>query len=124
MRRILIELHIPDKEEGDLFILEHPTYGDTNFYRQAVSYSHFRERELTKAFPDVSSGKSINGMNWVQYAKTVRYCSELHNELHHVGYISRYLNLINVDINTVPVCKDVWDFYAKIGYDRKKKKYI
>ena len=121
MRQILIELHIPGKTFGDFYILEHPTYGEADFYRQSISYTWFRDRELNRAFPDLS-GKPINGMNWMEYAETIKYCSE------HSGYPNRpykdYLNVIHVDINTVPVCKGVWDFYDKIGYDRKLKKYL
>jgi hypothetical protein len=83
--------------------------------------SWFRDRELKRAFPDVSSGKLINGMDWMQYARTVKYCSD-----HHVSprqTMTDYLDSMGVDINTVPVCKGVWDFYEKIGYNKKSKKY-
>jgi hypothetical protein len=120
MRQILIELHTPGESQGDFLILEHPTFGEDDFYPQAVSYSWFHDRELKRAFPDVSSGKLIDGMNWVEYASTIKYCSE------HTTYrgIKEHLDFFGIDINTVPVCKGVWDFYNKIGYDRKRKKYL
>lgn len=122
MRQILIELHTPGKEEGDLFILEHPSPNEDNFYPQAVSYTWFHDRQLKNAFPEVSSGQLINGMNWMEYAKTVKYCSE--HQVSPRETISEFLENFGVDINTVSVCKGVWDFYDKIGYDRKKKKYV
>lgn len=116
-----MELRTPGKELGDFFILEHPTYGEPEFYIQAVSYTYFRERELNRAFPDVTSGNLIKGMTWPQYASTIKYCTE------HSGWpgktIKEYLDGIGVDSSKVPVCKGVWDFYNKIGYDRKAKKY-
>lgn len=122
MRQVLVELHTPGKEQRDFFILEHPTPGEPNFYTQAVSYSWFHDRELKRAFPTVGKhgNELINGLNWVQYSKTVKYCSE------HTSYqdLAKYLkDYIGIDINTVPVCKGVWDFYDKIGYDRKSKQY-
>lgn len=119
MKQILIELHTPGKEDRDFYILEHPTYGDKGFYTQCISYSWFHDRELNRAFPVGTQNTEKNGMNWMQYARTVKYCSE------HSTYssIQEHLALMNIDINHVPVCKGVWDFYDKIGYDRKRKKY-
>lgn len=122
MRQILIELHTPGQRFGDFFILEHPSAGEDNFYQQAVSYSHFHTRELNRAFPDVSSGRLINGMNWMEYARSIKYCSEHH--IHPGESVADYLARLDVDVNTVPVCRGVWDLYDKIGYDRKTKKYI
>jgi hypothetical protein len=121
MRQILIELHIPGKEVGDFFILEHPTYGDKGFYPQCISYSYFHDRELNRAFPNGPQNTNENGLNWMQYARTVKYCSE-HNS--YISSLKDYLAIRNININHVPVCKGVWDFYDKIGYDRKRKKYI
>lgn len=122
MRQYLLELHIPGREDGPFFILEMPTINEPNFYPQSISFQWFRERELNRAFPEVSSGKLKNGMNWMEYSRTVKYCSE-----HHVGTnrpIKDYLDHFDVDINNVPVCKGVWDFYEKIGYDKKTKRYL
>lgn len=118
MRQLLIELHIPGKEYGDFFILNKPTPGEDEFYIQSKSYSWFVERELKRAFPDLDG--LYKGMNWMQYRNTVKYCSE-HSVFPRT--ISGYLDSMGVDINTVPVCNGVWDFYNKIGYDRKAKKY-
>jgi hypothetical protein len=121
MRQQLFELHIPGQNWGDFIIVEVPTPGEDDFYPQVTSLSWFRDRELKRAFPDVSSGKLINGMDWMQYARTVKYCSD-----HHVSprqTMKDYLDSMGVDINTVPVCKGVWDFYEKIGYNKKSKKY-
>ena len=120
MRQILIELNLPGKKYGDFFILEKPESYEDNFYPQEISYSWFHEREMKRAFPDISSGNLINGMSWVEYARTIKYCSERERGTR----IKEYLDLVGVDINTVPVCKGVWDFYDKIGYDRKTKKYV
>lgn len=121
MRQILIELHIPNAL-GEFYMLEHPTVGEPKFYTQAVSYTYFRERELKRAFPDVTSGNLIKGLTWVEYAATIKYCSE------HSGWPGKsyeeYLAYIHIDIEQVPICKGVWDFYEKIGYDRKSKRYI
>ena len=117
-----MELHIPGQEDSPFFIIEMPTPNEPNFYPQCISFQWFRDRELKRAFPEVSSGKLINGMNWMEYARTVKYCSE-----HHVGPnrpIKDYLDHFDVDINTVPVCKGLWDFYEKIGYDKKRKRYL
>lgn len=118
MRQLLIELHIPGKEYGDFFILNKPTPGEDEFYIQARSYSWFCERELKRAFPDLDG--LHKGMNWMQYRNTVKYCSE-HSVFPRT--IGGYLDSMGVDINSVPVCNGVWDFYDQIGYDRKKKKY-
>lgn len=120
MRRILIELNTPDNNYGDHFILEKPECGEDNFYPQTISYQWFTEREMKRAFPDVSSGNLINGMTWMEYSRTIKYCSERERG----NRIKEYLDFIGVDINTVPVCNGVWDLYDKIGYDRKKKKYV
>jgi hypothetical protein len=124
MKQLLVELHTPGdtRDSGDFFILELPSPGEPEFYRQVSSWSWFRERELNRAFPDVSSGKLIKGLNWAQYARTIKYCSE------HSGYVGTpdhetYLKERDIDITTIPVCKNVWDFYDMIGYDRKTKKY-
>jgi hypothetical protein len=119
MRQILIELNIPGKNYGELFILEKPESSEDEFYTQTISYQWFMERELKRAFPDVS-GKLINGMNWVEYSRTIKHCAERET---HATRIKEYLDNASVDINTVPVCKGVWDFYDKIGYDHKRKKY-
>lgn len=118
MRQILIELNLPGKNYGDFFILEKPEGFDDNFYTQTISYQWFTEREMKRAFPDATSGK-LNGMSWVEYSNTIKYCSERERGTR----IKEYLDLVGIDINTVPVCKGVWDFYDKIGYDRKTKKY-
>jgi hypothetical protein len=118
MRQILIELHTPGKQSTDFFILEHPTYGEPQHRWQAVSYTWFRDRELKRAFPNLDG--LHKGMNWMEYRNTVKYCSE-----HHPSRpIKDFLDDMGVDINHVPVCKGVWDFYNKIDYDRKKKKYV
>ena len=121
MRQILIELNIPGQRYGEFFILEKPDVGEDNAYTQIISYSWFCDRELKRAFPEVSSGKLVNGMNWVEHSRTIKYCSERETN---VNRIKDYLDCAGVDINTVPVCKGVWDFYDKIGYDKKRKKYI
>lgn len=120
MRQILIELNIPGQRFGDFYILEKPDCGEDDFYTQTISYQWFNERELKRAFPEVSSGKLVNGMNWVEYSRTIKYCSE---RATHAARVKEYLDNVGVDINTVPVCKGVWDFYEKIGYDKKRKKY-
>lgn len=121
MRQVLVELHSPERERGDFnfFILELPSPGEPEFYRQVSSFSWFRTRELNRAFPDVSSGNLIKGMDWVQYSRSIKYCSE-HTPR---TSIQDYLKDFDIDIGTVPVCKGVWDFYEKVGYDRKEKKY-
>lgn len=122
MRQRLIELHIPGQNEGQFFILEMPTPDEPNFYPQCISFQWFHSRELERAFPEVSSGKLKDGMNWVEYSRTVKYCSD--HQVSPRQNMQDYLNNFDVDINTVPVCKGVWDFYDKIGYNRKTKKYI
>ena len=119
-RQVLMELHIPELA-SEFFILEMPSYHDKGWYIQTTSFSWFRDRELKRAFPDVS-GKLIKGMNWMQYAKSLKYTSE-HTLLPSVN-IAEHLELYGIDINSVRVCKGVWDFYDAIGYDRKRKKYI
>lgn len=117
-----MELHTPGLELGDFYILELPTYGKPEFYIQTVSYSYFHDRELKRAFPYGPTNIPENGMNWMQYARTIKYCSE------HSGWpgktVKEYLDGIGVDSSKVTVCKGVWDFYNKIGYDRKAKKYL
>ena len=120
MRQILIELHIPGQRIGNFFIVELPSPGEEGFYRQVCSYTWFHKRELDRAFPDATTNSKKNGMNWMQYARTIKYCSE---HTTHRG-IKDLLDMVDVDINTVPVCKGVWDFYDKIGYDKKQKKYF
>ena len=119
MREILVELHEPGKNLENFFIVELPTPGEDGFYRQVSSYSWFYKRELDRAFPDATRNTAKNGMNWMQYAKTIKYCSE--HSTHHG--MEEFLKMIEKDISQVTVCKGVWDFYDKIGYDRKKKRY-
>ena len=122
MRQVLVELHTPGKEFGDFYILEHPTPGEPEFYVQATSYSWFHDRELKRAFPKAGTSELVNRLNWVEYSRTVKYCSE-HNPLPRES-IADYLDRIDIDITTVPVCKGVWDLYTQIGYDRKTKTYV
>ena len=123
MRQHSMELHEANRQSGDygkFFIVEMPTPNEPNFYPQCISFTWFRDRELKRAYPEAGTGKLKNGMNWVEYSRTVKYCGE---EV--TGRpIKEYLDDCGIDINTVPVCKGVWDFYNKIGYDHKKKKYI
>ena len=121
MRQILIELNIPGQRYGEFFILEKPDVGEDNAYTQIISYSWFHDREMKRAFPDVTSGLPVkDSLNWAEYSRTIKYCSERETN---PSRIKGYLDLVGVDINTVPVCKGVWDFYDKIGYDKKRKKY-
>jgi hypothetical protein len=122
MRQQLMELHIPGQNWGDFIIVEVPTPGEPNFYPQCISLQWFQERELTRAFPDATQNTKINGMNWLEYSRTIKYCSN-----HHLSPrqpMKDYLDLLGIDINTVPVCNSVWDFYTKIGYNKKTKSYL
>ena len=123
MKQKLFELHNPGTEYGDgqFYIVNMPGYHDKGWYVQGISYDWFRNRELKRAFPDGSDNTARNGMNWMQYAQTVKYCSE--REPHPGSTIPEFLKFIGVDINTVPVCNGIWEFYDAIGYDRKRKKY-
>lgn len=117
-----MELHEANRQSGDygkFFIVEMPTPNEDNFYPQCISFQWFRDRELKRAYPD-TSGKLIKGMNWLEYSRTVKYCGEQVTG----RPIKEYLDDIGVDINTVSVCKGAWDFYDKIGYDKKRKRYL
>lgn len=122
MRQHLIELHIPGQEFGDFIILEMPSFGEPERYTQGISFDHFKSRELNRAYPDTSSGKLVNGLNWMQYARTLKYCTE--HTTRSGQNILDILDSFEIDINNVPVCKGIWNFYDKIGYDYKKKKYL
>ena len=122
MRQHLVELHIPGQRGSTFFIVEMPTYGEPDCLPQNRAFQAFLVRELKRAFPDESSGKLINGQDWMEYARRVKYCSE-----HRMGsrqIIKDSLDLFDVDINTVPVCNGIWDLYQQIGYDKNKKRYL
>jgi hypothetical protein len=118
MRTILVELHIPN-HDSRWYTVDLPTVGEPDFYRVQTSWSWFRDRELKRAFPDVS-GNLIRGLNWVEYARTKKYCSEHTTAPHetmteHLDRICRPAQITR--------CDTVWQFYDSIGYNRITKKY-
>jgi hypothetical protein len=117
MKQRLFELHEPGKTFGTFYIVEMPSRGEPDFYRQAVSFQAFCTRELNRAFPEDPLNR-----DWVAYAQTVKYCSV--HEPRSGESIASLLTRLDEDPNTVPVCQGIWGFYEKIGYDRIAKKYI
>lgn len=120
-RQILMELHIPGQQDGVFYIIDMPAYRDKGWYIQVTSFNWFRTRELNRAFPDATENTKRNGMNWMKYERTIKYTSEHH--VHPNRTIQDYLSDIGVNYDTITYCDGVWDFYDKIGYDRKAKKY-
>ncbi len=113
----LMALHIPGQPDAEFYIIDMPNRNDRDWYKQVTSFTWFRERELTRAFPDVSG----HAIDWMQYARTLKYTSE--HQVHPKRTVQDYLTDFDIDINTVTYCNGVWDFYDKIGYDRKAKTY-
>ncbi len=110
MRQLLATLHIPGSDDDHYRIIEVPDYGENQFYVQSVSIDAFSRREVKKAFPELPPG-----VNWMEYARTIKYCTIDWN----IGSASMY----GVNLNSLPVSKGVWQFYLDIGYDRVKKRY-
>jgi len=120
-----MELHEAGRGPGDVgtfFLVEIPTYGEPETYIQNTSFQWFRDRELERAFPN-TPGEITKGMNWAEYSRTIKYCGEHHWQRPNQTF-EAYLEHWDVDPSTITVCKGIWDFYEKIGYDKKKKRYI
>ena len=119
MKQRLFELHVPGERFGTFYIVEMPSPGEPDFYRQAVSFKAFCTRELKRALPE-----NTGDLDWVAYTRTIKYCSCSVHEPRPGESIARYLPELGEDPDTVPVCQGIWDFYEKIGYDRSTQKYI
>jgi hypothetical protein len=122
MRERLLQLHDPSVPYDDekWFIVEMPEADEKKFYTQHISFTWFCERELKRAYPDES--KIPKGMNYAEYARSIKYCSDMTSFI--PGGNSSFLQHAEIDPKNVIRCKGLFDFYEKVGYDRKKKKYI
>ena len=124
MSKALITLHIPNEKHPVLRIVEYPDPGEPGFYRQATSLSHFRTRELNRAFPDKHRLIGSN-VNWIQYAQMQKYASVdwlFGDEVSLTVLLECQMQ--GIAFEDIPVSNGVWQLYEDIGYDRKKPKFV
>lgn len=99
MRQVLMAVEMPS-QSIQYYIIKMPTGTEYQAYQQSKSLSHFILRD--------------------------KFCFEIitHTDNHVIqGWIQKIEEAGNSTINPI-TCNGVYDFYNKIGYDKKKKKYI
>lgn len=126
------------------FKLVLPGFGEPGFYRQAVSHSAFRSRELNRAFPPVK----MDDGGWGTRIPKVGDLSPLYYSIQGQEDIDFHIHFVNKSLkdqdpnfvprefgpgylvvggwHAVPVQEvhNVFEFYALIGYDYKKQKWL
>lgn len=98
----------------DYYVISCPTPREPNFYRQMKSFHCFEMREITKCLKHPNS-KHCLVLDPICRKTPNSTLEEIYE------FLEKYLF---VDTKLVIHCNDVYDFYEKIGYDRKKKKYV
>lgn len=65
----------------------------------------------------------MRGVPWNEYADGVLHCAEhaLHSGESPDEHLRRHWDLPS---GSAVRCSDLWDFYTRIGYDWKAKKYL
>jgi hypothetical protein len=91
-----------------------PSYSEPGFYRQVVSYSSFRGRELDRRFPAKDGYAYVTDDLALQ-----RWCS-----LTDYSDFSIPNYGVVEDNSHLRVHETIWDLYDSIGYDHKMRKYV
>lgn len=102
------------------YIINIPEYNTKGHYHQSLSLGYFTNRELNR-FYDMYRGLKPYSI-WYSIKSKYEFDLERDNQLK-----SNFQCIIDLqkELDNLPhiVCNGVWDFYEKIGYDRKTKKY-
>lgn len=104
----------------EYYIINIPEYGEKGNYTQGLSISYFTSREL-KRFSDMYRDKKPPSFWYdIEQKHGFDYDRNFRLEGHEISrkYQEELDNLPHI------VCNSVWEFYEKIGYDRKTKKYL
>lgn len=95
-------IDIDDAEHIASFIINKPTHGEKDDYRQTTSLNAFIEHQYNFL---------IKNKRWIS---VIRVKELIPSE----DDLNKALGLIPIE------CSSVWDFYEKIGWDYKSKKFI
>lgn len=124
--------HVCPGQKPTRHIVDIPDFPNSKGYTQGISICAFRTREIRRRFPLDKDGKplysSIHGLN-------IEYCSvRMYDEEADLVTLMRTFiekenkkNGTNKRLPTLPKAKvhaSLWDFYAHIGYDHKRKRYV
>ena len=97
-----IEINLTTFSHDAVHIFDLPNYGEPNFYRSVSSFNAF------------FNGMSQKNHNWKA------------NKLYHANF-KRELDILKQYKETLELPQkiyyDIWDFYKKIGYNYKRKRY-
>jgi hypothetical protein len=119
---VVIEIDLMDKEyrHKRVHVFNLPSPSEKGFYRETTSFNAF--------FNGVPKGNRLHGPNqnsttlynakrWIEFEETCERQAKLFVEKKLKGFPDDRL-LPRVEH------QNIWDFYQKIGYDYKKKRYI
>lgn len=122
MAKFMILVYL-DGIPNERHVVNTPSPGEGDFYRQAVSLDCFKTRENKRTYHNHMKGISkikgkLSHVNWYdEYITTVDVTREFSNKT-------------GIDINhpfdsTLEHTHDsIWKFYKAVGYDYKKKRYV
>lgn len=120
IRKRIMKLYISDDPEVvKYYVFNSLTIDDPNYYNYNKSFACFKLREWkTEEKNDRNKG---TGLMFQKYCVEIIPFSILALETEQTA--EEHLEDLGIDLNSVTFCKDVYDFYEKIDYDIKNRKY-
>ena len=102
-----------------IFKVKTPVVGEKDFYRSTVSLQSFGQNENKRLYLANVAGEKLKDDRYSVYSE---YEFELYDVMMSKAPSKEFVNKWK-SVKIVN-CESVWDFYAKIGYNHKKKKYL
>lgn len=119
----------------NVFLVKRPGVGEKGFYQQSLSFQYWRNRELKGAYPGINGLKKkptpfhFSTMDYQEYENHARMWVRVCDTCPGPTKPDRsndedYIFWFNDTRHACLTFNSIYDFYAHIGYDYKRQKYM